>query len=140
MKLTVRQRRSLAELFADAERIVELYWDTSNGQQLSRSLESARLAFAGLECVARPSAPNDSPPRLIIEALCTICGPLDDEHAEGLSTVRRALRHSSTAGHVVILNGTADLPENREGPPTVGEMTCDNSKDAQPLNRAEPLG
>ncbi len=116
MKLTVRQRRSLAKLFEDAERIVELSWDTNNGQQLSRSLESVRLAFAGLECVAPPSAHNDSPARLIIEALCAICGPLGDENVEGLSPVRRALHHSSTAGHGVILNGTTDLPENREGP------------------------
>lgn len=113
MKLTVRQLRSLATLFEDAERIVELYWDTNNGQQLSRSLESARLAFAGLECVARPSANNDPPARLIIEALCAICGRLGDEHVEELSPVRRALRHSSAAGHVVILNGTTDLPEDR---------------------------
>lgn len=127
MKLTVRQRLCLAKLFEDAERIVELYWDTSNGQQLSRSLESARLAFAGLECVARPSPHNDSPARLIIEALCATCGPLGDGHVEGLSPVR-----SSTAGHVVILNGTSDLPEGREGPPTAAETTCDNSKDANP--------
>ena len=112
MKLTVRQRRSLAKLFESAERIVELYWDTNNGQELSRSLESARLAFAGLECVARPSGRNGPPARLIIEALCAICGPLGDEHVKGLSPVRHALRHSSTAGHVVILNGTTDLPED----------------------------
>ncbi len=132
MKLTVRQRRSLAKLFEDAERIVELYWDTNNGQELSRSLESARLAFSGLECAARPSGGNDSPPRLIIEALCAICGPLHDQHVEGLSPVRRALRHSSTAGHVVILNGTTDLPEHREDPLTAGEVTCDNSENAIP--------
>ncbi len=132
MKLTVRQRRSLAKLFEDAERMVELYWDTNNGQELSRSLESARLAFAGVECVTRPSGRKDSPPRLIIEALCAICGPLDDEHAEGLSTVRLALKHSSTAGHVVILNGTIDLPEDLEDSTTVGEMTCDNSENANP--------
>lgn len=114
MKLTVCQRRSLAKLFEDAEHIVELYWDTNNGQELSRSLESARLAFAALESIPRPSPRNDPPPRLIIEAQCAICGPLHDQHLEGLSPVRRALRHSSTVGHVVILNGTTDLREDLE--------------------------
>lgn len=110
MKLTLLQRRSLAKLFEDAERIVELYWDTNNGQELSRSLESARLVFGGSEYIVRPSARTDSRPRLIIEAQCAICGPLQDRHLEGLSPVRHALRHSSRVGHVVILNGTTDLP------------------------------
>lgn len=114
MKLTILQRQSLAKLFEDAQRVVELYWDTNNGQALSRSLESVRLAFGGLECIARPSPANGSPSRLIIEAQCAICGPLHDQQVEGLSPVRRALRHSSTIGHVVILNGTTDLRESVE--------------------------
>jgi hypothetical protein len=123
MKLTVRQRRSLAELFEDAERTVELYWDTENGQELSRSLEAARMAFTGLERIPRPCERKDSPPRLIIEAQCAVCGPLFDQQVEGLLPVRRALRHSSIVGHVVILNGTTDLPEELKDAPTVGAMT-----------------
>jgi hypothetical protein len=47
MKLSMQQQRSLANLLECAERMVELYWDTDNGYMLSRSLESARTAFAG---------------------------------------------------------------------------------------------
>jgi hypothetical protein len=64
MKVTVCQRRSLAKLFEDAERIVEIYWNTNSGQELSQSPESARLAFGGLECIPRRSLRNNSPPRL----------------------------------------------------------------------------
>jgi hypothetical protein len=60
MNVTVCQRRSLAKLFEDAERIVEIYWDTNSGQELSQSLESARLAFGGLECIPRRSLRNNS--------------------------------------------------------------------------------
>jgi hypothetical protein len=48
--------------------------------------------------------------RLVIEAECTTCGRICDENGEGISTVRLALAHSGATGHVVILNGTTDLP------------------------------
>lgn len=134
MNLSVRQRRSLAKLFGDVERIVELYWDTNNGQELSQSLESVRLAFGGLECVPRPSPRSASFPRLIIEAQCAICGPLHDQ-VEGLSPVRHALRHSSMVGHVVILNGTTDLPED-----PAGAKTCDNSENVNSEHLDAPAG
>jgi len=114
MKLSVQQQRSLANLLECAERMVELYWDTDNGQILSRSLESARTAFAGLEPIHRPSRISGTKPRLIIEALCSTCGPLHDQLPEGLSTLRLAMQHSSALGHVVILNGTTDLPDDAE--------------------------
>ena len=79
MKLSVQQQRSLANLLECAERMVELYRDTDNGQMLSRSLESARSAFAGLEPIHRPGRISGTKPRLIIEALCSICGPLHDQ-------------------------------------------------------------
>jgi hypothetical protein len=125
MKLSVQQQRCLANLFECVERMVELYWDTDNGRNLSRSLESARAAFAGLELVHKPSPGSGAKPRLIIEAQCSTCGPLDDPLPKGFSTVRRALQHSSTLGHVVILNGTTDLPEDADARPlcTPGQMT-----------------
>jgi transposase len=58
-------------------------------------------------------------PRLIIEAHCSICGPLHDQLQEGLSTLRLAMRRSSSLGHVVVLNGTTDLPEDSERSPAV---------------------
>ena len=54
MQLSVQQRRTLSTLIEDAEQMVELYWDTDNGQKLRRPLDSIRIAFAGLE--AFPSA------------------------------------------------------------------------------------
>jgi hypothetical protein len=50
------------------------------------------------------------PARLVIEAECTTCGPICDETEDGISIVRLALAHSAATGHVVILNGTTDLP------------------------------
>jgi hypothetical protein len=94
--------------------MVELYWDTDNGQLLSESLESTRTAFAGLKAIHRPGPISGAKSRLIIEAQCSTCGPLNDELSEGLSTLRLAMRHSSVLGHVVILNGTTDLPEDAE--------------------------
>lgn len=49
--------------------------------------------------------------RLVIEAECPTCGRVGDEAAEGMSIVPLALAHTSATGHVVILNGTTDLPE-----------------------------
>jgi hypothetical protein len=48
--------------------------------------------------------------RLIIEAECTTCGPICDEPEGGISLVRLALAHSAATEHVVILNGTTDVP------------------------------
>ena len=45
MNLNLEQLQALADLFADAEAVIELYWDTNNGQRLSSSLERARMAF-----------------------------------------------------------------------------------------------
>ena len=52
--------------------------------------------------------------RLVIEAHCTICGLIGDQATEGISVVRTAQAHSAGTGHVVILNGTTDLPETDE--------------------------
>ncbi len=118
MNLSTQQTRSLASFIESAESMVELYWDTDNGQKLSRSLQAVRLAFDDLED-GGPDASNDRDSRLVIEAQCSICGPLEEPHADGLLTVRLAIRHSSALGHVVILNGTTDLPEDEEYSSTV---------------------
>jgi hypothetical protein len=41
MNVNLEQLQTLTALFADAEAVVELYWDTANGQRLSGSLERA---------------------------------------------------------------------------------------------------
>ena len=48
--------------------------------------------------------------RLVIEAECTTCGRIGDA-ADGLSTVQLAMEHTVATGHIVILNGTTDLPD-----------------------------
>ena len=71
---------------------------------------SASTAIAAMGTLAQLSA------RLVIEAECTTCGRLCDE-GDGISTVQLALVHTTATGHVVILNGTTDLPEaDDEGP------------------------
>lgn len=129
MNLTVEQMRSLANLIENAETMVELYWDTDNGHKLSRSLQSVRVAFGDLRH-GESDAVDARPARLIIEAQCAICGPLDDQCNDGLSTVRLAMGHSSALGHVVILNGTADLPDASEDPSIPGSASGDSSQSA----------
>ena len=57
-----------------------------------------------LGTMGRPTA------RLVIEAECTTCGPISDDTENGISIVRLALEHSTATEHVVILNGTTDVP------------------------------
>ena len=57
-----------------------------------------------LGTIGRPTA------RLVIEAECTTCGPLSDDTENGISLVRLAMAHSTATAHVVILNGTTDVP------------------------------
>ena len=49
--------------------------------------------------------------RLIVEAICPVCGPLTDAPAEGTFSLILAHEHTAATAHVVILNGTTDLPE-----------------------------
>jgi hypothetical protein len=58
MNVNVEQLKALSDLFDDAEAVVELYWDTDNGQRLSTSLEHARLAFLRVrEQLQEPACP-----------------------------------------------------------------------------------
>jgi hypothetical protein len=51
--------------------------------------------------------------RLIIEAACTTCGPLD-EQSGGLALVLAAREHTEVTGHVVVLNGTTDIADSSD--------------------------
>src|SRR5260370_32333867 len=64
---------------------------------------------------ATPGMMVRQPARLVIEAVCTSCGPICDETEAGISIVLLALAHSAATEHVVILNGTTDVPAE---PPT----------------------
>lgn len=51
-------------------------------------------------------------PRLIIDALCTRCGPVGTT-VSPWSVQRAAARHATEHGHVVILNGTVDVADGQ---------------------------
>src|SRR5947209_6373470 len=50
-------------------------------------------------------------PRLILEAQCTICGPVSDVESDANIITTTALLHVARTGHVVVFNGTADVPQ-----------------------------
>lgn len=50
-------------------------------------------------------------PRLVIDANCTTCGRIRSHRDRSMSDL--ALLHVERTGHIVVLNGTADLPESR---------------------------
>lgn len=52
--------------------------------------------------------------RLIIEAVCPQCGPLTTAPIEGITAILLAQKHTAETKHVVVLNGTIDLPEAAE--------------------------
>jgi len=58
--------------------------------------------------VLRPVEPV--PSRLVLHADCTTCGRLNREEDEPSSVVDIALDHTDGTGHVVVLNGTTDVP------------------------------
>ena len=110
MNLTVLQIQALSMLVRNVETMIELYWDTENGARLSQSLRIFRAACGGIALDQMDRA-NSSKARLVVDAHCPACGFLnDDQQADGLFNITLALEHSSAHGHVVILNGTADLP------------------------------
>lgn len=48
--------------------------------------------------------------RLIIDANCTTCGLIENVSADPFKMPGVAMQHAAHTGHVVILNGTADVP------------------------------
>lgn len=57
------------------------------------------------------TAVHDQPrTRLIIDANCTTCGLIDNVSDDPFKIPSVAMQHAAHTGHVVILNGTADVP------------------------------
>ncbi|HET9281384.1 MAG TPA: hypothetical protein VFR24_05430 [Candidatus Angelobacter sp.] len=55
-----------------------------------------------------------SPVRLIAEAVCPQCGPLTTAPMEGIISILLAQKHTAETAHVVVLNGTIDVPQTAE--------------------------
>lgn len=55
-------------------------------------------------------------PRLIIDANCATCGHVEPSGSDPTSVPKLAVQHTAATGHVVILNGTVDAPENEWRP------------------------
>ena len=70
-----------------------------------------RLAAPTCPAFSEPNMADLSSPRLVIDADCTTCGPIASGGSDGILIIRSALAHSATTKHVVILNGTTDVPE-----------------------------
>ena len=115
MNLTVLQIQALSRLVRNVETMIELYWDTENGARLSQSLRIFRSASGGIAHDQMDLA-NSSKARLVVDVHCPACGFLNDDHqADGLfNNISLALEHASAHGHVVILNGTTDLPTDED--------------------------
>jgi hypothetical protein len=110
MNLTVLQIQALSILVRNVETMIEQYWDTENGDRLSQSLRIFRAAFP-ITSIDQMDRASSSKARLIVDAHCPACGFLNnDQQADGLFNMSLALEHTSAHGHVVILNGTTDIP------------------------------
>lgn len=78
-----------------------------NRQRAKHHLTVAKLAHIR----SRTQSAPDRVPRLIIDANCTICGRVGAP-SKPWSVPLAATLHAAKTGHVVILNGTADVPAN----------------------------
>ncbi|MGH9566701.1 MAG: hypothetical protein ACRD4I_11985, partial [Candidatus Angelobacter sp.] len=54
---------------------------------------------------------------------CPSCGYLNNGPGNGLANILLALEHSGLHGHVVILNGTTDLPLQEELGPALTALS-----------------
>ena len=54
------------------------------------------------------------PPRLVLHADCTTCGRLNRDDDVSAAVLEIALDHTDGTGHVVVLNGTTDIPDEEE--------------------------
>ena len=65
-----------------------------------------------------PSPPSTTtihePPRLILHADCTTCGRLNQDEDASCRVVDIARGHTEGTGHIVVLNGTTDIPDEEE--------------------------
>ncbi len=82
---------------------------------------------------------TDIGPRLILEAACAQCGPLNPANIDPLSIPRLALQHSAETGHVVILNGTADVPDHEFAPSPANLSTAVKEVSRAPDSSAQIL-
>ena len=68
--------------------------------------------------MSEPSPPSTTtihePPRLVLHADCTTCGRLNQDDDGSSQVVDIALGHTEGTGHIVVLNGTTDLPDEEE--------------------------
>lgn len=120
MNLTLLQIQALSRLIENVETMIELYWDTENGTKLSQSLQAFRAA-SGVISADGSDLEESSKARLVVDANCSACGFLNEDQADGLFNISLALQHAAVHGHVVILNGTTDMPL-LESPPEL--MFC----------------
>ena len=60
------------------------------------------------------SASSRCAARLVIEAQCSTCGPIWSDRPDQIEPVQLALEHTRSTGHVVVLNGTTDLPDHEQ--------------------------
>ena len=119
MNLSVLQIQALSMLVRNVETMIELYWDTENGARLSQSLRLFRAASGGI-LLDQIDGARSSKARLVLDAHCPACGFLNaGEQANGLFNISLALEHTSAHGHVVILNGTADLATDEDLRPSL---------------------
>lgn len=59
------------------------------------------------------TAPGKSTlPRLVLHADCTTCGRVCEVDSDATLISQFALTHVAETGHIVVLNGTADIPEH----------------------------
>ena len=129
MNLTVLEMQALSMLVRNVETMIELYWDTENGASLNQSLRLFRAASGGISLDQMDGANSSKSPRLVLDAHCPVCGFLNnDQQADGLFNISLALEHAWAHGHVVILNGTADLSTDEDlRPALTGSCAADCS-------------
>jgi len=72
------------------------------------------------------------PPRLVLHADCTTCGRLNREEDDPRSVVDIALDHTDGSGHVVVLNGTTDLPGEPGNTPA---LAANGAADLPPIDQ-----
>lgn len=80
---------------------------SQSGQRRGRAQKSKSL-----------KGPPSAQARLVIDANCTTCGPIDEARIDPFRVPQVAFQHAAKTGHIIILNGTADLPRDNPGAQT----------------------
>lgn len=58
----------------------------------------------------RSLKPEPQRPRLVMDASCTTCGQIDTDDPFNVQNL--AVEHAARTGHIIVLNGTADVPDS----------------------------